>query len=613
VFPQSFQRCGEEMLVVTNPSTLAAANTFAGAKRAQGMRTTILETGTDPGRVGTTAAEIQTQIRAHLSDANCIHPSYVTILGDDELVPTFPGINGIESDLEYSLRDGTDELSDVAVGRIVGNDAPAVATAVNKIISYENAPPSGIWQRRATIAADFQDNNGDGQEDRTFTLFAEHARNGILSAPGFGLSVDRVYAESPRGTPLKFAYGTDLPAELKKPTFAWNGGTADITAAWNEGRYLIVHRDHGLPDQWWSPRFTTTDVNALTNGNLLPVVVSINCQSGAFQDDDASFATQALVNPNGGAVGVFGDTEISPSGHNTQLGWGFLDALLPRVLPDEGPATKQRMGDALISGKNRLAGQSPPTSDGNTRNELYLWHYFGDPSMQMFGGDPIATPEPSQFLATYVKDAVFDPPRPDPPPYGVEVRLQGEWNGQAFSLLRNGEVIGKAVAADGKALLPPEFDGTQPKPGELEVAFEGDGAVPIRIPVNGVPEPVPPGQQEPPPGPKADTNISIHCPNGVAPNSIAHITGTISPAFGGAAIELTYRPPNQRSADVKRFAPTNADGTWKDDFDTFANDPNGTVGNQGIGGTWTVFANYAGDSTHKAAAVASCTFIEGTT
>jgi hypothetical protein len=611
--PSSYERCGEEMLVITNPSTLAAANTFANAKRLQGMRTSVLQTGADPGQVGTTPAEIQTQIRAHLTDATCVHPSYVTILGDDELVPTFPGINGIESDLEYSLRDGTDELSDVAVGRIVGNDAGAVTTAINKIISYENAPPSGIWQRRATVAADFQDDNGDGLEDRTFTLFAEIARNGILSAPGFGLTVDRIYAESPTGDPQKLAYGTDVPAELKKPAFAWNGGTADIAAAWNEGRYLIVHRDHGLSNQWWSPRFTTTDVDALTNGNLLPVVVSINCQSGAFQDDDASFATQALVNPNGGAVGVFGDTEISPSGHNTQIGWGFLDAMLPRVLPDEGPATKQRMGDALISSKNRLAGQSPPTTDGNTRNELYLWHYFGDPSMQMFGGDPIATPEPGQFLATYVKDAVFDPPRPDPPPYGVEVRLPGNWNGQAFSLLRNGEVIGKAVAADGKALLPPEFDRSQPKPRELEVAFEGDGAVPIRIPVNGVPEPQPPGQEQPPPGPKADTSISIHCPNGVAPNSIAHITGTISPAFAGAAIDVTYRPPNQRSADVKQFAATNADGTWKDDFDTYTNDPNGTVGMQGIGGVWTVTANYAGDSTHKAAASVSCTFIEGNT
>jgi hypothetical protein len=607
--PSISERCGEEMLVITSPTTLAAANTFASAKRLQGMRTSVLQTGTDPGQIGTTPTEIQTQIRAHLTAADCIHPSYVTILGDDELVPTFPGILGVESDLEYSLRDGTDELSDVAVGRIVGNDAGAVTTAINKIIGYENGPPSGIWQRRATVAADFQDEDANGEEDRTFTLFAEVARKGILSAPGFGLTVDRIYSEDPGGgDPQKLAYGNTLPDELKKPTFAWNGSTADITAAWNEGRYLMVHRDHGTPTEWYSPYFDTSNVDALTNGNLLPVVLSINCQSGAFQDNDASFATQALVNPNGGAVGVFGDTEVSPTGHNTQIAWGFLDAMLPRILPDEGPATKQRMGDALIAGKNRLATQSSPTTDGNTRKELYLWHYFGDPSMQMFGGDPLINPDEGQFNAVYRKDLAFDPPRPDPPPYGVEVTLPAEWNGQALSLLRNGEVIGKGIAADGKAQLPPEFDGGQPKPGELEVAFEGDGAVPFRLPVRGVPD-----DQQPPPGPKADTKLSAECPTSGHSGFTAHITGTISPAFGGATIELTYRPRqdgNPPGPDVKRFATTNPDGTWSDDFDTgLKNDPDG----KGEGSYWTVFANYAGDSAHNSAAAASCKFYEANT
>ena len=94
----------------------------------------------------------------------------------------------------------------------------------------------------------------------------------------------------------------------------------------------MIHRDHGGTHGWDNPRFTSEDADALTNGAMLPVVLSINCSSGAFQDDERSFATQALVNPNGGAAGVFGDTEISPTDHNTQLAFGFLDALLPRVL-----------------------------------------------------------------------------------------------------------------------------------------------------------------------------------------------------------------------------------------------------------------------------------------
>ena len=136
---------------------------------------------------------------------------------------------------------------------------------------------------------------------------------------------------------------------------------------------------------------------------MLPVVLSINCSSGAFQDNDRSFATQALVNLNGGAVGVFGDTEVSPTWHNTQIAFGFVDALLPRVLPGEGPTERQRVGDALVHGKNRLAGIAPPP-DGGTRAELYLWHYFGDPSMQMWGGEPVEIPDLTRFEAVFRKD-----------------------------------------------------------------------------------------------------------------------------------------------------------------------------------------------------------------
>ena len=69
------------------------------------------------------------------------------------------------------------------------------------------------------------------------------------------------------------------------------------------------------------------------------------------------------------------------------------------------------MGDALIRGKQRLAGIWAPSGpgitggDGNSRNELYLWHYFGDPSMQMWGGDPIKFPTILDFRAVFDKDA----------------------------------------------------------------------------------------------------------------------------------------------------------------------------------------------------------------
>jgi hypothetical protein len=578
------RRCGEEMLVITNPATLAAANQFATARSAAGIRTVVLQTGTDPGQIGTTPEEIQTVIRNHLTRFLCVHPSYVTIMGDDDLVPTFPGINGIPSDLQYSMRDDTDELPDVAVGRILGNDQAAVGGAVTKIVNYENSPPtSSSFLDHAVVAAQFQDDDNDGTENRTFIQFAETVRNGLVNR---GVTVDRVYGESPGDNPQKFNDGTDLPAELKKPTFTWTGTAADVIADWNAGPFMVVHRDHGYSDGWGIPGVSTTDVDGLTNGANLPVLLSINCSSGAFDYDETSFASEALVNPAGGAVGVFGDTRDSPTWHNSQLALGFVDALLPSVLPSEGPATKQRMGAALINGKVRLAGLSSPATDGNTRNELYLWHYFGDPSMQMWGGgvDPLVL-ETSQIKAVYLSRAQFpDPPPGDPPPYGVNVQFPSQFAGQPFSLLFNGQVIGKALAGDGVVNIPADIGGENPKPGDLEVAFEADGAAPIKVPVSDVP--------------KQTTTLTQVCPSDQPFQDEMTITGTLSPAQAGATVSVRYTRPDQ--ATFTDTVTTDANGGWSDtivpgDF------------SQRNTGDWTIQASYAGDSTHAASTAAACT------
>ena len=583
------RRCGEEMMVITSPSTLAAANTFAAARNAAGVRTTVFQTGAGSGFIGTTATDIQGFIRSRLNSFLCIRPSYVTIMGDDDLVPTFAGINGIPSDLQYSMKNDTDELPDLAVGRIIGNDQAAVDVAVGKIIAYENSPPSGQWLTRATIAAQFQDDDNNGQENRTFIQFAETVRNGLVSR---GVAVDRVYGESPGNNPQKFNDGTDLPAALKKPTFGWNGTGAQVSTAWNEGRFMVVHRDHGWSDGWGTPGYGTADVQALTNGAFLPVVLSINCSSAAYDYDETSFVGESLVKANGGAVGAFGDTRDSPTWHNTQIALGFVDGLLPSVLPAEGPAFKQRMGNALINGKLRLAGLAPPATDGSTRNELYLWHYFGDPSMQMWGGgQPPIVLAVSQFTAIFKRE--IGPPPPEPPPYWVQVTLPQQFNGQAFSLLRNGDVIGKGLAQDGVANIPAAFGDSAGNAGQLEVAFEAEGSPPIKIPVT----------DEPP----LDTTMTQQCPprlDGFNNAPPFKVTGRLQPGFAGATVKIRYTTPegtDPPSRSFDRTVTTDANGDWSDEIDPRTEEPDNWRGD------WKVQARFEGDAEHAASIAPECT------
>jgi hypothetical protein len=568
------RRCGEELLIVTSPATRAAADTLRNARSAAGIRSRVVETGGGAGQIGTTAAAIQTFIRAELARVACVRPSYVAILGDDDLVPTFTGVNGIPSDLQYSMANDLDELPDLAVGRILGNDLGEVQTAVGKIVAYETTPPA-LGRMQAMIAAQFQDDNADGTENRTFIQFAERVATGL---EGRGVAVDRIYGEHPGANPQKLNDGTDLPASLKKPAFAWDGDGADVTAAWNAGRFLAIHRDHGWSDGWGTPGYGTADVDALANGPNLPVLMSINCSSAAFDYDETSFVGRALVNPNGGAVGAFGDTRDSPTWHNTQIGLGFVDGLLPSVLPAEGPANRQRVGDALINGKLRLAGLAPPGTDGNTRNELYLWHYFGDPTMQMWGGTRKLL-DPSTFSIDLQYAALADP-GPDPP-YHVVVTGLEEINGQQVSLLRDGEVVAKATIAGGGADLRPAFGPSDaPKPGELRVALEPDGGLPQSFPVST---------------PKATPTLTQDCPSGLQPyNEPITVTGTLSGPPPGSEVVVTFE--HEDRTDTKHVT-TDADGRWTA--------TSGDLNNEG--GFWTVQSSFAGDAKHVAVTHAACT------
>jgi hypothetical protein len=290
------------------------------------------------------------------------------------------------------------------------------------------------------------------------------------------------------------------------------------------------------------------------------------------------------VKPDGGAVGVFGDTRDSPTWHNTQIALGFVDGLLPSVLPSEGPSTKQRLGAALINGKLRLAGLSSPATDGATRNELYLWHLFGDPSMQMWGGgvDPIILAA-TQIKAIYL-DEFPDPPPGGPPPYGVNVTLPQSFAGQSISLLRNGEVVGKAIiGGDGVATIPAEFGDDDPRAGELQVSFEPEGGAPISVPVDGVPQ---------------TTTLTQTCPSSPQPLPGDGLTtsGTLSPAPAGATISIKYTRPNQTT--FTNTTTTDANGAWSDTINPDYSTEDGT---------WKVQASYAGSSTHAASTAPECT------
>jgi Peptidase family C25/Propeptide_C25 len=500
-----FVFCGEEYLIVTTHALEPAADSLATHRNADGISTQVVTLGAGEGDIGTTKEQIQSYIRGQLTNGCLIRPSYVGILGDTTQVPTWKpsspwggtGFDGlIASDLPYALANSADLLPDLAIGRMPAPNLAVANDEVAKIVAYEDSPPifAGDFYNHATVTSYFQcglDAGGQPcspgtRDERTFSKLSETVRNGLLAA---GKTVDRVYTTT-AVTPQQYYDGTALPAAVLKPGFAWNGTGADVTSDWNAGRFLILHRDHGNPGGWGNPNFGTGNIAGLTNGAKLPVVFSINCASGKFDDASPNFSEQLVEKASGGAVGVIGDSRNSPSNTNSHLAAGLIDAIFPATLGAYGSATPLlRMGDVLVAGKQYMNTQNGLDGQDNstTQAEEYLYHWFGDPTM------PIWRSQPSIRFTGVLSASVFA--------NAVLLSVSdGSAEGAVATLYANDQAVGRALVKDGVATIVPEGPSPLPIPypntdaifnaPTLTVVVDQDGFVPAQVTLEQAPPPI---------------------------------------------------------------------------------------------------------------------------
>ena len=367
----------------------------------------------------------------------------------------------------------------------------------------------------------------------------------------------------------------------------------DIVGATLDGRFAILHRDHGWPDGWAEPTLHSGHVPLFTNGTQQPVVFGINCSSAAFDNPaHPSFVELQVLRPDGGAIAGFGDTRVSPSFPNNHMALGFFDALFPSTVADYGGPETRRLGDVLIRGKQYMATQEGFEwhGAGDTYVEHYLYHLLGDPTMQMWA-DPPQRFDPSRFRAVVREWREFDPtPDPGDPPFFVRFEFPGEplAVGALVTVFRGAEAIGRGVVgADGTVDVPPDAPFSEKD--KLTVSMQTAWAFPAAEPVEG-----------------AATGLTANCaPDGQLNSQPMTTTGRLTAGqagIAGATVKVNYKAPNGESFD--RNVVTDANGNWSDTFapaSLVPNDPN-----RGHG-TWTVQASYAGSETLAPSQSPPCT------
>ena len=433
---------GEELLILTHPNFRDAAEDLATWKRAKGISTSVFEAGT--GTTRATGAQIDAFIESRYQGCR-VRPSYVLLLGDAEWIP--PARTDFDSSAACSTCGDTTNGSDwgyatysksffgflpwFGVGRIPVDTATEAQTVVDKTVGYESTPPfinffSGApFYTTSTNASYFQCCQIGGLAGRTMRTFVETSETVRNAMQAAGYSVERIYTTDTDyqdeavadPTPRRYFDGDPLPAALGPGSgFLWDGDANDIIDAFNDGRFLVLHRDHGGTSGWGSPSFNTGHFGSLTNDNLLPFVFSVNCASGFWdRETDSgsateSFMEQLLMRAGGGMVAGLGDNRNSPTWENSALTRGFYDALRPGLAPEFGSnTTKRRLADILDHGKIYLLSQvgvaQPAGSialDGVV-SEWIMWHAFGDPTAEIWLRNPYRLMLPLEF-AFFIDD-----------------------------------------------------------------------------------------------------------------------------------------------------------------------------------------------------------------
>ena len=331
-------------------------------------------------------------------------PSFVLLAGDSGDVPPgqYTGSLSCTSDHIYACVDGSDYFADLTLARLSPANEAQCAQIVAKLLTYERTPDGGNWYHNFLAAAEFEDYENDGWADRWFMETATTVYDFLVNEQGWGgytalcpnnwPMIHQFYHFKTSSYPHRetlnlIRWGAAIPDPVPQwITDRWvekNTAVQQVIAGINAGVGILQHRDHGGESGWSYPPFNTSHIATLNNGVMTPVVFSLNCSTGSFQVAECFCEAFLRKNP-GGAIGAVGATRTSYSGYNDLLTHGIYTCMFADYDPSHTGniyPVSRRPAQALNFGKYYMAMYEG--LNNTTAGECYMFHYFGDPEMNL--------------------------------------------------------------------------------------------------------------------------------------------------------------------------------------------------------------------------------------
>jgi len=314
-----------------------------------------------------TSDEVKDSIKAEYDRHTPAELRWVLLVGEFAEIPMH-ALGGVgNGDYWYSdlLPSTPDNYPEIALGRLSPSSAQDLENQVRKIMLFtKNPPATANWLTRHELTACSQDYPGK---------YSGCIRD-IYNAPMAWYRYDF-------DTLMCQYFGND-----------------SIAARINRGFGVVTYRGHGDVDQWYTMAnsggapWYIANVDALTNGDLTPMVYNIACLCGDISA--ATCLSEAWMRKYpGGAVGSMAATQASYTYPNHGIcstlvrsmcdTWtisvpGVRDYVLPRW--DIGGV--QCNVDAYVA--KYWPGDPYP-------DNIYMYNVLGDPAMQVWsGGQPVA-------------------------------------------------------------------------------------------------------------------------------------------------------------------------------------------------------------------------------
>ena len=358
--PYTFDEDYGELLIICADQYMSNLQPLVEWKNKSGRPTTLVSVTTAGGN---NIESIKNYVSSFYNDP-AHNLEFLLLVGEyNDITPKNYGSGSggtCYSDNYLGKLEGNDDYLEVLVGRFSVANAADADLQVLKSIYYERDVQAGAaWGNKGMGIGYYGAGSGHNGED------------------------DYQHIDLIRNKLLAYTYGTVTEHH------GGSGGDASvstISGTTNEGISIINYCNHGSETSWGVANYSVSNVQALTNDNMLPVVWSVACLNGKFDVGTCFGEAWLRANHNGVPAGAVAGMFSFVSQPWIPPMWGqdeMVDILCEQKSSD---LFNHTIGGASLNGSMFVLDNAP----GDSYQTFNTWLLFGDPSALMRTDIPTA-------------------------------------------------------------------------------------------------------------------------------------------------------------------------------------------------------------------------------